>query len=173
MDDQTSASTVERKTSAAAPVLDRAGSMNEDMGGGQTRIQGLREAAQIFVDVMLQDDGVSLEAAQELKPVTVLGSPADPFYPGRSTIKASITGPDLNPAGQTSIGDGIVKGRTALNASAGFDYKSLLVFTDGKENHAPFIADVAAQLNERTYAVGLGTPQNISAAGLQTVAAIS
>jgi hypothetical protein len=168
-----SASTVERKKSAAALVLDRSGSMAEDMGGGTTRIQGLREAAQIFVDVMLQDDGVALvrfnQAADELKPVTVLGSPADPFDPGRAAIKASITGPDLNPAGQTSIGAGIVKGRTALNSVTGFDFKSMLVFTDGKENHAPLIADVAAQLSERTYAVGLGTPANISAAGLQTI----
>jgi hypothetical protein len=167
------ASTVERKKSAAALVLDRSGSMAEDMGSGTTRIQGLREAAQIFVDVMLQDDGVALvrfnQAAEELKPVTVLGNPADPFDAGRSAIKASITGPDLNPAGQTSIGAGIVKGRTALNSVTGFDFKSLLVFTDGKENHAPLIADVAAQLNERTYAVGLGTPANINAAGLQTI----
>jgi hypothetical protein len=168
-----SASTVERKKTAAALVLDRSGSMAEDMGSGTTRIQGLREAAQIFVDVMLQDDGVALvrfnQAADELKPVTVLGSPADPFDPGRAAIKASIAGPDLNPAGQTSIGGGIVKGRTALNAVTGFDFKSLLVFTDGKENHIPYIADVAAQLSERTYAVGLGTPANINAAALQTI----
>jgi hypothetical protein len=147
-----SASTVERKKSAAALVLDRSGSMAEDMGGGTTCIQGLREAAQIFVDVMLQDDGVALvrfnQAADELKPVTVLGSPADPFDPGRAAIKASVTGPDLNPAGQTSIGAGIVKGRTALNSVTGFDFKSMLVFTDGKENHAPLIADGARRTGD-------------------------
>ena len=41
--------------------------------------------------------------------------------------------------------------------------------TDGIENRARYIADVAPQINEATYALGLGTPQNTSAAALQTI----
>ena len=37
------------------------------------------------------------------------------------------------------------------------------------ENRSRYIADVAAEINEKTYAVGLGTPQNTSAAALQTI----
>ena len=44
-----------------------------------------------------------------------------------------------------------------------------MVLTDGVENRSRLIADVAAQINEHTYAVGLGTPQNTSAAALQTI----
>ncbi len=51
----------------------------------------------------------------------------------------------------------------------GFDVESLLVLTDGMENTAPFIADVAADINELTYSVGLGTPENISVAALQAI----
>jgi hypothetical protein len=167
------ANTVARKKAAAAMILDRSGSMTMDRGDGTPKIQSLREAASIFVDVMLQDDAVSLvrfnQDAQLLQPVTPLGSPSDPFDPGRTLIKNTITGPQLDPAGQTSIGDGISSGRTALNAATGYDVKSLLVLTDGIENHSLFISDVAPQIDEFTYGIGLGKPENISATALQTI----
>jgi len=43
------------------------------------------------------------------------------------------------------------------------------VLTDGMENTAPFIADVAADINALTYSVGFGTPENISVAALQAI----
>jgi len=46
---------------------------------------------------------------------------------------------------------------------------SLVVLTDGVENSPRMIADVAADINEFTYAVGLGQPQNISVPALQTI----
>jgi hypothetical protein len=53
-----------------------------------------------------------------------------------------------------------------LNSSATpFDVKSLVVLTDGVENQP----EVAPQINEYTYAVGLGKPQNISVSALQTI----
>jgi hypothetical protein len=42
------------------------------------------------------------------------------------------------------------------------------VLTDGVENQSRWIAD-AADINEFTYAVGLGQPQNISVPALQTI----
>src|SRR6185436_3382853 len=88
----------------------------------------------------------------------------------RSNTIDLIRGNSFDPAGATSIGDGIFEGRQILNSSAGsYDVKALAVLTDGVENRSRYIADVAAEINEKTYAVGLGTPQNTSAAALQTI----
>lgn len=167
------ANTVARKTAAAALVLDHSGSMIEDRGDGVSKIQGLRDAASIFVDVMLEGDGCSIvrfnQTADLLIGVTTLGAASDPFDAGRTAVKNIITSNQLDPGGSTSIGAGIQTGRQALNAVSGFDVESLLVLTDGMENTAPFIADVAADINELTYSVGLGTPQNISVAALQAI----
>jgi hypothetical protein len=169
-----SANTVARKVAAAALVLDRSGSMSEDRGDGQSKHQSVVEAGGILVDVMLEGDAIGVVAfndtAQVLESVTTLGAAGDPFDPGRLNTKNTISGPGLTPGGSTSIGDGIIKGRGTLNAAAGtFDVKSLVVLTDGVENTPPWIADAAGQLDARTYAIGLGTPQNTSAAALQTI----
>lgn len=170
---QITASTVARKKAAAALVLDRSGSMIENRGDGNRKIDSLREAASIFVDVMLQDDAVALvrfnQDAQVLAGVTPLGNPADPFDPGRTAIKSIIASNQLDPNGSTSIGDGIFEGRNALLGAAGFDVNSLVVLTDGIENQPKFINDVSGSINELTYAIGLGKPENISVSALQTI----
>jgi hypothetical protein len=167
------ANTVARKTAAAALVLDHSGSMSEDRGDGVSKIQSLREAASIFVDVMLEGDGVALvrfnQAADLLTGVTTLGPASDPFDPGRSNVKSIVNSNQLDPGGSTSIGAGIQTGRQALNAAPSFNVDSLVVLTDGMENTAPFIADVASSINAFTYSVGLGTPENISVAALQAI----
>ncbi|MCW7541726.1 LodA/GoxA family CTQ-dependent oxidase [Aquabacterium sp. A7-Y] len=165
--------TVARRTAAAALVLDRSGSMSEDRGDGLSKHVSLQQAASIFVDVMLEGDGVGLvrynDDAQALQPVLQLGAGGLSDL-NRSATLDLIHGSGLDPAGNTSIGDGIHEGRQILNAAAGsYDLKSLVVLTDGKENRTRYIADVASDINERTYAVGFGTPQNTSAAALQTV----
>jgi hypothetical protein len=107
--------------------------------------------------------------AKVLQPVLSLGSGSLSDV-NRSNTKDVINGNGLDPGGQTSIGDGIFEGRRIVNATAtAFDVKSLVVLTDGMENSARFIADVAADINEFTYAVGLGQPQNISVPALQTI----
>ena len=67
-----------RKTAAAALVLDRSGSMAEDRGDGQSKHASLQQAATIFVDVMLEGDGVGIvrynQDAQVLQPVLPLGA---------------------------------------------------------------------------------------------------
>ncbi|HKQ76129.1 MAG TPA: LodA/GoxA family CTQ-dependent oxidase, partial [Blastocatellia bacterium] len=168
------ANTVARKIAAAALVLDRSSSMSEDRGDGQTKYQSLKEAASIFVDVMVEGDGVGLarynQDAQPLQSVTALGPAGDPFDMTRLNTKNIINGADLAPSGATSIGDGIFEGRQILNAAgSGYDLKALVVMTDGKENRERWISDVSAEINERTYAVGLGTPENTSAPALQTI----
>ena len=140
------ANTIARKTAAVALVLDRSGSMSEDRGDGQSKHVSLQQAAKIFVDVMLEGDGVGLvrynQDAQVLQPVLPLGTGGLSDL-NRSATNDLIHGNGFDPAGATSIGDGIFEGRGILNAAGSFDVKALAVLTDGDENRARYIADVA------------------------------
>ncbi|TCC31051.1 LodA/GoxA family CTQ-dependent oxidase [Kribbella speibonae] len=164
--------TVARTTAATALVLDRSGSMSEDRGDGQSKHVALQQAANIFVDLMLEGDGVGIvrynEDAQPLQSVLELGAGGLSDV-NRNATHDTINGTGLDPQGATSIGDGIFEGRALLDAAPPYDVKSLVVLTDGIENSPRMISDVAAQINERTYAVGLGQPQNISVPALQTI----
>jgi hypothetical protein len=166
------ANTVARLTAATALVLDRSGSMSEDRGDGQTKHLALQQAATVFVGLMLPGDGVGVvrynQDAQQLQPVLQLGEGGLSDLNRTGTLDL-IDGPGLDPAGATSIGNGIFEGRALLDAASPFDVKDLVVLTDGIENQPRSIADVAGQINERTYAVGLGQPQNISVPALQTI----
>ena len=121
---------------------------------------------------MLEGDGVGIvcfnQDAQVLQPMLGLGK-GDLSDANRGATKDIINGNGLDPGGNTSIGDGIFEGRGILNASSTFDVNSLVVLTDGMENSPRMIADVASEINEYTYAVGLGQPQNISVPALQTI----
>jgi L-lysine epsilon oxidase-like protein len=164
--------TVARKTAAAALVLDRSFSMTQDRGDGQSKHVSLQQAAGIFVDVMLEGDGAGIvrfnQDAQVLQPILPLGDGGLSDL-NRVAAKNVIDGNGLDPAGDTSIGDGIFEGRGILNSAGSFDVKSLVVLTDGMENEPRYIADVSPQINEYTYAIGLGQPQNISVAALETI----
>lgn len=168
-----SANAVPRKTAAAALVLDKSGSMSEDRGDGLgTKSQSVRDAANTLVDVMLPGDALSLTAfddnASVLAGLTALGDPADPFDATRNNMHGLINGAGLNPGGNTSIGDGIFEGRGTLSGATA-QAQSLVVLTDGNENRSRWIADVAGQINENTFSVGVGTAANTSAAALETI----
>ncbi len=167
------ASSVPRKIAAAALVLDKSGSMSDDRGDGLgTKSQSVRDAANTFVDVMLPGDSLSLTAfddnASALTGLTTLGDPTDPFDTSRSTMRGLINGSGLDPGGLTSIGDGIFTGRGTLSGATA-QVQSLVVLTDGNENRARWISEVADDINENTYSVGVGTAANTSAAALQTI----
>ena len=55
-------------------------------------------------------------------------------------------------------------GRNTLNPVTGYDHKAMIVFTDGLREHSPFIADVMSSINDRTFAIGLGTAQQVAPA---------
>jgi hypothetical protein len=164
--------TVARATAATALVLDRSGSMSEDRGDGQSKHASLQQAANIFVDLMLEGDGVGIvrynQDAQPIQPVRPLGAGGLSDV-NRSATHDVINGNALDPDGATSIGDGIFEGRALLAAAPPFDVKALVVLTDGMENSPRLISDVAGQINERTYAVGLGQAHNTSVPALQAV----
>lgn len=171
------ANTVRRPKAAVAFVLDHSGSMSEDAGDTDTKVAKLREAANSFVDVMLDGDALGIvrfnDAAQVLQPVVDVG--AATVGVGRTTARSIINGPQLDPIGNTSIGDGVVKAKQALDtaqaaASPRFDTLAVLVLTDGMENRPPLLAAVASSITARTFAIGLGLPANISVAALTRLA---
>ncbi len=167
------ANTVGRQTTAVGLALDRSGSMSGDRGDGQSKHDSLQEAANLFVEMMLEGDGCGIarfnQDAQELSPVLTLGNGLISDL-NRTAIRDVIDGDGLDPSGGTSIGDGIHEARTLLdNAADPYDRDALVVLTDGIENQPQWIADVAADIDARTYAIGFGPPENISVAALQTI----
>jgi hypothetical protein len=170
------ANTVARPKSAVVMVLDHSGSMSEDAGDGTTKVAKLREAGGIFINAMLQGDGISVvrfdDTAQILMPVTDVGPPV--LGAGRIAATGHINGPEIDPAGNTSIGAGVVAGKQALdNAQAlstpHYDVTAMLALTDGEENTPPMLVDVGSSITANTFAVGLGQPENISTAALSTL----
>lgn len=170
------ANTVARPKSAVVLVLDHSGSMIEDAGGGVSKVAKLREATSIFVNAMLDGDGISVvrfdDTAQILMPVTNAGPPL--LGAGRIAATGHINGPEINPAGNTSIGAGVVAGKQALDAAQAlgtphYDVTSMVVLTDGEENTTPFLSAVGGSITANTFAIGLGQPQNISTLALDTL----
>jgi hypothetical protein len=170
------ANTIARPRTAIALVLDRSGSMNDDAGDAVTKVQKLREAANAFISIMQPGDGIGLvrfsDTAQRLMEVQDVG--ASSGGAGRTTAIAHISGSDLDPAGATSIGDGVVNGKQMLDdaqaaASPPYDVTAMVVLTDGMWNRPPDLASVSGSITANTYAVGLGLPSNISVPALTTL----
>jgi len=164
------ANTIARPTVATVLVLDQSGSMGWLAGidNHTKRIDILHQAATQFVqlaqDSSRQGDGVGMVSFD------------NNAYPGVGVTKNNGTGFDLapvvtaiqnlQPQGATSIGAGLQLGRNTLNPVTGYDQQAIIVFTDGLENTAPYIADVQSSINNRTFAIGLGTVQQVSVAAL-------
>lgn len=170
------ANTVARPKTAVSLVLDHSGSMSEDAGDGRTKVAKLREAGTIFLNAMLQGDGLGIvrfdDTAQILMPVTDVGPPM--IGAGRITGTGIIAGNGLDPAGNTSIGAGAQNGKSALDTAQAlgtphYDVTAMLVLTDGMENTAPMLADVSSSITANTFAIGLGIPENISVAALNVL----
>lgn len=170
------ANTIARPKSAVTLVLDHSGSMSDDAGDGTTKVDKVRQAAGIFVDAMLAGDGLAIvrfdDTAQTLMPVTDVG-PAGTGA-GRTTAMGHITGSELDPAGSTSIGAGVVAGKATLDAAQAlgtphYDVTAMLVLTDGEENTPPRLSAVGSSITANTFAIGLGQPENISTVALATL----
>src|SRR5207244_10466826 len=56
-----------------------------------------------------------------------------------------------------------------LQPLTGYDHKAMVVFTDGEETAAKYIADVAGLINERVFAIGLGTVQEVNPVALNSL----
>ncbi len=167
------ANTINRPNAAVLVVLDKSNSMNFASGFGApllTRNDVLRYSALPFCEVIHEDDAIGIvsfdQDAYDVMPVTAAGPPG--FGTGRNTAKGHIMGHTPNPAGWTSIGDGVERAHLRLAPVTGYDTKAILVFTDGHENRPAFLADVA-DIDDRVYAIGLGTAEEIQPAALTTL----
>jgi hypothetical protein len=87
----------------------------------------------------------------------------------RADVVTAVNG--LTPGGATSIGDGVELARTTLNAgAASFDGHAIVVLTDGLENQPKSLDQVSGSIDSRTFAIGLGTAQQVSTAALTKIA---
>jgi L-lysine epsilon oxidase-like protein len=169
------ATTVAPHSTKLGFVLDVSGSMDEDRGDGAPKLQGLKDALDVAIDTARENDGIGLAPynhdALPTLAVTRLG-PNVAGEPQRESVRSAKNA--LGAGGATSIGDGIASGRVVLAApplpaTATFDRQALLVVTDGKENSPLFIDDVASSIDQRTFAIGIGTASNINVSTLQRV----
>ncbi len=167
-----SANTIARPTVATMLVLDQSGSMDWLAGtdASTKRIDVLHQAAGAFVQLVQRypGDAVGMVSFDQ---VAYPGAPVTQYTGGPFDllgVQNAIAG--LAPQGATSVGAGVVRGRNTLNPVTGYDRKAMVVFTDGVQNTAPSIADVTGSLNDRTFAIGLGTSQQVNAGALDALA---
>lgn len=173
---QLSANAIAEPTVGVAMVLDESGSMGSPSGAGsRSRIEVLRDAGEAFLDLMSDDDSLGIaafhsDASTALSTQTVGGQGSSSRSSARSTIRNLSPTPANRSTntGFTSIGDGVLEGRTLLSNASNVDERALVVFTDGHENRPTYIADLPSSgTDDKVFAVGLGTPSQIRPAALQ------
>jgi hypothetical protein len=139
---------------------------------GLDRMGVLHQAAPTFLALLDDDDGVGVVSfdtdATPRSAVATAGSLGSGG--GRDSANAAVNAHATNLAGMTAIGDGIEAAHNQLLAAPpGFDSRAILVFTDGEETEHKYISEVTSLIDERVYAVGLGTPDQLSPTGLSAI----
>lgn len=169
---QITANTIARPTVGVAMVLDKSQSMENDIGDGRSRNDLLIFAANVFANVIQEDNGLGIAAfdhdANKVMDIKEAGPPLSGGIPGVGRVEAigHIAAHTPNPAGMTSIGDGVEQGNALIAAAASdYDEMAMLVFTDGKENSSKFISEVS--VGDRVFAIGLGSASDLNAAALR------
>jgi hypothetical protein len=164
-----SANAVARPQPAVQLVFDRSGSMLDMTIEGRLKKDVLKDAAHVFADIVYEGAGIGANAYdQDPHPLMEIED-AGPLVngAGRTALRAAIDAYEPNPNGATAIGDGIELAREKLDAATGYDSRAMIVLTDGIETASKRVADVAdAVVNERVYAIGLGTADQIQPATL-------
>lgn len=164
------ANSVERETCAVMLSLDQSGSMDLAAGtSGATRIEVLREAAVRFVELVQINNGVGLvrfdHDAYPGIPVTQIVDDAS-----RTVVRDAVLAHATNPLGATSVGDGVELARTTIGPVGGYTNKAIVVLTDGLENSEEFIEDVMGSVDDRTFAIGLGSSNQVDTNKLSMLA---
>lgn len=165
---------IARPTAALMMVLDRSNSMSfpSGIGPGITRGDVLKFSAPSVVDVIEDGNGLGIlgfyHDPDPIMPITDMD-------PGTRIIaNGHLAGYSHNPAGWTSIGEAVAEARSQLSAPGITQaIKAMVVLTDGRENHDGYdrrdISEVADQIDNRVYAIGLGTPSALQPAALQAL----
>lgn len=163
------ANTVNRPTTGVVFCLDKSGSMAQPAGTGGTRMQLLHEAASRCVELMRDGSGAGMVSFNHDASPGIALAPFAPTTMQRANVIAAANA--LMPGGATSIGDGIELARTTLTAGAApFTGHAIVVLTDGLQNSPKTIEQVASSIDNRTFAIGLGTAQQVSTESLRKVA---
>ena len=158
------ANTIAQPSVGSMLVLDQSGSMNDPSGvPNKKRIDVLKSAAPDFVGLLPDIDGVGVVAFDQ---DAYLRKPVVAGAAGRSAATTAINNHATNPQGSTSIGDGVKLAHDQLAGLAGFTDQAIVVFTDGEENTSLFIDDVKSSINDRVFAIGLGTVQQVNPVAL-------
>lgn len=174
------ADTIHRPTVAVQLVLDQSGSMSDPAGtSGLTRLMVLKDSSTLFANLIQKNNGIGLIRFDD-----DAYAPDDPTYGGmfitkvnsdafgdmtKNTARNQIA---LHGAhGNTSIGDGIEMGRTQLNAipPGVYDDKAMIVLTDGLQNRPKSIEEVSSSINNKTFAIGLGTETQVNTLELNNI----
>jgi hypothetical protein len=172
-----SANTIHRETVAVELALDQSFSMSWEAGtSGVKRLDVLKDASSLFVSLIQPNNGIGIIRFDDNA-----YPPNDPTYGGMEIKKVVSKGfgdgarIDANTAisahgahGNTSVGDGLVMARSQLNAlpMGSYDHKAIIVLTDGIENREQWIANVAGSIDNRTFAVGLGSELQVNTQAL-------
>lgn len=168
------ANTIARPSVAVALVLDQSGSMTGPSGvpAFPTRNDALKFSAPIFVNVLPEGDGIGVvdfdHDAYDRMAIATAGPPSL-FDTARNDALSAIANHLPNPSGMTAIGDGVEHAHNMLSVVSGFDQKAMVVFTDGFETSSKYIADVAPLINDRVFAIGLGTADQVQPAALNAL----
>ena len=165
------ANTVSRPTAAVVLALDKSGSMNSPSGiPGQKRIDVLRYSAAPFVDLIQEGNALGIvsfdQDAYDVMPVTGPLGPPGPFDTDRATAAGHIATHNTNPSGLTAIGDALEQAHNLLLPETSYDVRAIVVLTDGHETAPKYISEVSEFIDERVYAIGLGTADQIQPAAL-------
>ncbi|MDQ3957341.1 MAG: VWA domain-containing protein, partial [Actinomycetota bacterium] len=158
------ANTVQQPQVASVLVLDKSGSMAWSSGiPGKTRNEILHDAAPVYVELLPDDHGIGIVAFDHdptpVMDVTEVGAG------GRAQAEIEIMDHQPNPNGNTAIGDGVEAAHDALGA-AGYPLRASVVFTDGHETAGKYISEVENLIDERVFALGLGTAQQLNPVSL-------
>lgn len=165
---------VRQPVAGAVLVLDRSGSMSANGGDGRTRLEVLLDSAPAFVEVAPPGTHVGLVRfatdASPGAPMTVFGAEG-PDPTGRQVIRDAITAHTLlgGEAGYTSIGDGVFDGAELIADEPDVEFRALVVLTDGHENRSRFLSDIPDLIDNRVFAIGLGTPEEIQPIALDAL----
>src|SRR5260370_3736235 len=159
------ANTIAQPKVASVMVLDRSGSMDDPSGiPGKKRIDVLHAAAPGFPQLLPDQDGIGIVSfdtdAFPVMPVTAAGGG------GIAAANAAIAAHMTNLLGMTAIGDGVELAHNTLKPLAGYGSKAIVGVTDGEETASKYIADVMGLINDRVFAIGLGTVQEVNPVAL-------
>ena len=151
-------------------ALDKSGSMSWASGLNEpleTRLDVLHFSAPPFVELLEDDNSVGIVSFDQDPHPVISMTPTD--LGGRIAIQSAILGHTNNPLGATAIGDGLEAAQTLIAPVTGFDSKAIVILTDGHETAGKYISEVTDLINDRVFAIGLGTAEQLQPAALQAL----